>query len=121
MVKLLQTNNPDGGPRIPVVVDIRSGSVDVTKVEITRGDNEGSTRAFHAAVGFDTSAALFPEGASRGFYVEVYVLTEGWVATMQDVLTVEKESDIGKSWDDLVTTSGGDGPIHAVLVKTWFE
>ncbi|AQX81781.1 hypothetical protein BWO91_19110 [Plantibacter flavus] len=121
MVKLLKTANPDGGPSIPVVVEIRSGSVDVTHVEITRGENEGSTRAFHAAVGFDTSTASFPTGASRTFYVEVHVLTEHWVATMQDAMTVEKEPDIAKSWDDLATTSGGDGAIHAVLVKTWFE
>jgi len=121
MVKLLQTENPDGGPNLPVVVDIRHESVDVTHVKITRGDTEGSPRAFHAAVGFDTSTASFPTDTSRDFRVEVCVLTEGWVATMQDVLTVEQESDIGKSWDDLATTSSGDGAIHAVLVKTWFE
>lgn len=95
-------------------------AIDVSEVRLTRGHNGRCARAFQSMIIFDTDSATFPRGVTREFYVEVHVLTERWVATMQDAMTVERTSDIGQSWD-LATASSGNGPIQAVLVKTWFE
>jgi len=120
MVKLLQTANPDGGPAVTVVVDIGYGSIDVSEVRLARGYNGRCARALQSVILFDTDSATFPRRVAREFYVEVHVLTERWVATMQDAMTVGSASDIGHSWN-LATASSGNGPIQAVLVKTWLE
>ena len=116
MINLLHTDNPDGGT-VPVVVDSEDGGLRITRFELSRGIVEGASGAFQAEAFFDTSDVRL-EGASEfDIYVWVNVLTENWNARMMDYTTIRQLEDLDPSWD-FGTPSAGDGPVHAVHVKT---
>lgn len=115
MVKLLFTKNPDNGKRVPVVV--AAADIDVTGVELSRGDVEGNSQALNADVSFDTSVNLPKPRQEYDFEVTLHVLTENHVVPMMTGTPITSVRDLQKPWD-LASTSGGHGEIHAVLVKT---
>jgi len=116
MVKLLKSANPDDGSIVPVVIDETGDSLKVTSLALSRADSEGNPRAFHAEVVFDTTEGHFARGFDYDLVVSVHVLTEGHVAPMTETFYNFSRSDGGQS-QSMSTNSGGDGAIHAILVK----
>lgn len=118
MVKLLSIANPDDeNLRVPVIVDAGPGAVDVQKLSLFRAESEGNARALGAAVTFDAAETIFRRNVTYEFEIRVYVITEGFVATMLDELDDAKPTHFHTPWD-LATSSSGAGAIQAVLVKT---
>lgn len=116
MIKLLHTDNPDGGS-VPVIVDSNHGGLRVSRFELSRGSVEGASGAFKAEAFFDTSDVSLEEAEEHEVYVWVNVLTEKWNARMMDFRPIRRIEDLAPSWD-FATPSAGDGPVHAVLVQT---
>ncbi|ASK67249.1 hypothetical protein CFK39_15490 (plasmid) [Brachybacterium avium] len=116
MIKLLHTDNPDGGS-VPVVVDSDHGGLRISRFELSRGVVEGASGAFEAEAFFDTSTVSLEDAVEFDIYVWVNVLTENWNARMMDYKTIRQLEDLEPSWD-FATPSVGDGPVHAVHVKT---
>jgi len=118
MVKLLSIANPDDeNLTIPVIVDAGPGAVDVANILLFREESEGDVRALAAAVTFDAAEAIFRHNVAYEFDIRVYVITEGFVATMLDELDDAQPAHFDTPWD-LATSSSGSGAIQAVLVKT---
>lgn len=121
MITTLSTQDPDNpGNQITVTVDW--AHVPVTAVTLARGDVEGNSRALKANITFGAAAGV-PAGATD-FDVEVDVETagrtagiEGHTVRMRDGLPLTSPRDLQGTWD-MGSSSGGDGNILAVTVRT---
>lgn len=119
MTTTYTTNNPDGGI-IPVTVEIGPGGLAVPRLDLSRGEVEGGTRAFKAQAYFDTSNVSLHGASKYNVSVEIDVITEKWTAPLRDGMRISRVDQIGPSWD-LASMSGGSGPIHEVIVRTFIE
>lgn len=124
MITTLSTQDPDnpGNPGKKITVTVDWAHVPVSAVTLTRGDVEGNSRALKANITFGAAAGV-PAGATD-FDVEVDVETagrtaeiEGHTVRMRDGLPIASPEDLQGTWD-MGSTSGGDGNILAVTVRT---